>query len=105
MADMTVANTILQQLGGNQFRAMTGARDLTGTDNSLTVKLGKMSGVKTSHIRVTLDPSDTYTVEFLAVRGTSIKTLSTHSDVYAENLRGLFERETGLRTSLTNVYA
>ena len=32
---MRVAKTILEQLGGNKFRMMTGAKKLAGDDNSL----------------------------------------------------------------------
>lgn len=39
--NLTVANTILHQLGGRRFIAFTGARDLLGDTNSLTFKLPK----------------------------------------------------------------
>jgi hypothetical protein len=35
---MKVAKTILEQLGGNQFRMMTGAKSLAGDENSLKVR-------------------------------------------------------------------
>ena len=34
MSNMTVAKTILEQLGGNKFRMMTGAKNLAGDENS-----------------------------------------------------------------------
>ena len=34
---MRVAKTILEQLGGNQFRMMTGAKKLAGDENSLSM--------------------------------------------------------------------
>jgi hypothetical protein len=104
---MTVSNTILAQLGGSRFIAMTGASSFTGSANALSFKLpGKSGFVKNGirGVRIVLDPSDTYTVAFYAWRkkgGVSdFKIISEYSDIYAENLRGLFERETGLRTSL-----
>lgn len=51
-------------------------------------------------VTITLDPSDTYTVEFLRIRGQKVKTIASVSDVYNDNLREVFERYTGLRTSL-----
>ena len=39
MADMTVANEILRQLGGNKFLVMTGANHLIGDTYSLSMKL------------------------------------------------------------------
>ncbi len=35
MNNLKVAETILEQLGGNQFRMMTGAKNLAGDENSL----------------------------------------------------------------------
>ena len=40
MTDMTVARSILDQLGGARFVAMTGARELVGSADSLTFKIG-----------------------------------------------------------------
>ena len=54
-----VAKTILAQLGGKRFIAMTGANSFTGSADELTFKLptrGKMRAVK-----IKLEPSDTYT--------------------------------------------
>jgi len=39
MADLTVAKTILEQLGGELFVAMTGAKNFVGTEDSLTSHL------------------------------------------------------------------
>lgn len=100
-----VAQTILAQLGGRMFVMMTGAKDIlghAGDDASspfVQFRIGRNAkGV--SHVRVTLDPSDTYTVKFMknSVRGS--KTLAEISDIYAENLRNVFEMHTGLYTSL-----
>jgi hypothetical protein len=99
---MQVANTILSQLGGNRFLAMTGARDLMGSENSLTMRLprGAKSGI--THIRVTLDPSDTYTVKAMKFnkRALQMTDIATQDDVYADNLRDIFEAMTGLYTRL-----
>ena len=38
---MTVANTILNQLGGNQFLAMTGCKNLLGFENGLQMRIPK----------------------------------------------------------------
>jgi len=102
---MSVAKIILAQLGGNQMVAMTGAKNFVGGESSLSFAIPKMSGVKVNRVRVVLTIDDTYTVSFFNVRGAKVETVSTHDGVYAETLRGLFERVTGLRTSLTAVYA
>jgi hypothetical protein len=97
---LQIANTIIGQLGGRRFRVMTGARDFLALDSGVSFKLPAFPGVQCNAVRVVLEASDTYTVEFLRVWGRSVKSLSVHSDIYAEDLSGLFERETGLRVSL-----
>src|SRR5262245_65046473 len=63
MADLTVAKTILEQLGGEHFVAMTGAKDFVGIEDSLTFKVGS-NPKHVSHVRVTQTPGDLYAVTF-----------------------------------------
>ena len=107
MADLTVAKTILEQLGGNRFRAMTGAKNFLGADYSLTFSLPGGGGFTKGGINkvvIELTPMDVYTVTFYRMRrskGTLLaKVVSKFEDVYCDGLRSLFERETGLATSL-----
>ena len=100
---MSVAGIILSQLGGNKFCAMTGAKNFVSGENSLSFALPKMSGVKVNRVRVilvrvVLAIDDTYTVSFFNIRAVNAEPVSTHAGVYCEDLRGVFERETGLRT-------
>jgi hypothetical protein len=97
---MEVAQAILAQLGGRKFTVMTGARGLLADRNSLSFKLPRFAGVKINYVKITLDASDTYTVEFGRVFGLKYATISKYSDIYADGLRSLFTRETGLETSL-----
>jgi len=101
MTDMTVANTILQQLGGRQFIAMTGSYNFLGTANSLSFKL-RRNKANASGMRITLLPSDTYRVEFYRIRNMEAITLEEHvyDDVYCDMLQDIFESVTGLYTSL-----
>jgi hypothetical protein len=66
----------------------------------LQFKIGRGAINKATNVRVSLDPSDTYTVEFFAIRGVNIKTLSAESGVYAEQLQPLFTARTGMATRL-----
>lgn len=91
--DQTVATTILNQLGGRMFRMMTGARDFVFASDSLTCKLG--AGAKGSHLRITLDASDTYTVETLRIRGATVTTVAEASMVYVDSLMDVVESQTG----------
>lgn len=96
---MDVANTILAQLGGRRFIAMTGAKNLGGEAKSLSFKIPKAkNGI--SYVKITLDPDDTYTVQFLKIYGRKVTTVAEYSNVYADQLRNLFESNTGLYTSL-----
>lgn len=98
---LTVANTILAQLGGNRFIAMTGAKQFVGSENSLTFKLAKIyNGV--SHVRVVLDCNDTYNMEFLKWnnRQLDMKIVSRHTNVFCDMLQDIFTNETGLYTKI-----
>lgn len=94
----TTANSILAQMGGNKFTAMTGAQCVT-TPDALHVHLPRAArGVNSIVIR--LDPTDTYTVLFNKRRGLNLKQIAAHSGVYADQLQTLFTTETGLATHL-----
>mgnify|MGYP001557959701 FL=1 len=99
---LAVAETILAQLGGRRFLAMTGAKNLIGSDRdrSLSMKLGRGALHGITHLRVTLDASDTYTVTFSKVRGTNVTTVAEIAGVYAEDLASVFTTETGFATRL-----
>lgn len=86
-----VAQTIFTQLGARRFVAMTGAKQFQHSPTALTFKVARRN------VRVTLDPSDTYTVTTSTLSG---KVCKTDSDVYAENLQRVFTEQTGLYTSL-----
>ena len=94
-----VAKTILQQLGGNKFIAMTGAKNFGSSKNSLQFKIGRNSK-SISHVIITLKSSDLYDVEFIRMRGTSRKVVKKLKGVYADMLQKIFTKYTGMRTSL-----
>jgi hypothetical protein len=100
---MNTAQTIISQLGSNKFLAMTGARNLlshTDKCGGLSFKLPKFSGVKVNYIKILLNGNDLYDIEFGRIYGNTYKVIAEHSDIYSDQLRSLFESETGLRTSL-----
>lgn len=107
MNTMDVANTIVEQLGGNKFRTMTGARDFVGSKSGVSFRLpggGGFTKKGINRVHVVLMPSDTYVVTFeraYTVKGFPMtKTISVHSDVYFDALQEIFTRETGLEVSL-----
>lgn len=93
------AQTILSQLGGNKFLAMTGASNLTSRPDGLSFKVGRNAG-KVTHVRVTLTAMDDYQVEFLNIRGVNVKPVTSYRCLQADQLGEAFERATGMRVSL-----
>ena len=102
--DKKVPETILKQLGGNKFLAMTGARALTGGSDFLSFKLpGAYNGI--NYVKITLTASDHYDVEFGFIGGKSYanQTYSVKKQahgIYADQLQKLFTATTGLYTHL-----
>lgn len=97
--NLQVAKTILEQLGGNRFIAMTGAYNLSYDKNCLIFKIGS-NEKKIKAIRIMLDASDTYTMTFFRQNKFDVSVASEFKDVYFDQLQDIFTVETGLLTSL-----
>jgi hypothetical protein len=97
--DSGVALTILQQLGGRRFIAMTGSHTFVDHHNALSMQLARNRSGAT-HLKITLTPADVYTMEFGKLRGSNYQVLIRVEDVYAEQLQTAFTRVTGLDTHL-----
>lgn len=97
-----VANTILAQLGGRRFIAMTGTKNFVGSDTYLQFDLPRGCANKATKCRVTLDADDTYTVEFFKwnARKLEMPTVGETSGVYCDMLQSVFTDATGMFTSL-----
>ena len=94
---MNTANTILNQLGGNKFIAMTGAACYSD-GNTL---VAKFKGSKVANIMyVTLNDADLYDVKICKFKGFDVKLVKEVNNAYADMLIAIFENTTGLRTSL-----
>jgi hypothetical protein len=93
--EQTPANIIWQQLG--KARMMIGAKNPISSNGGKTLgfKIGRNSKA-INGIRITLDPSDTYTMEFM--RGT--KVVNKIEDVYADSMHDMIEKYTGLYVRL-----
>ena len=105
---MNVAQIILQQLGGNKFQVTTGAKNFVshGNGNALSFKLpSRFANDGINYVKITLEPNDTYTMEFGKVWGTKYKVIKTVDQVYADMLRDIFANTTGLETSLGTMSA
>ena len=92
---------LLQQLGGNRFIAMTGAKNLAfdKAKNTLHMKIGRNAkGV--NHLRIKLTGADLYDMEFLQVRAGNVKVKAKEKGVYNDQLQKMFTKHTGMYTSL-----
>lgn len=108
---MTVANTILEQLGGNKFIAMTGAKNFLADGNTLRMTLPKNMS-KANRLYITLEADDTYTMHFFKFTPGRLnkKTFEFTEDkvvevrtiegVYFDKLQELFTEVTGMYTHL-----
>jgi len=92
---------ILQQLGGNQFLAMTGCHNLVKDTEKqiITMKLRK-NKLKAKWFKVTLNSMDLYDVEFVTLKKNQLVVLKKFEGIYDDMLVNIFESETGLYTKL-----
>ena len=109
-----IVQNIYDQIGANQTFAMvishTNRKWLSANSNSLAFRFGRNKS-RANYVTITYVAGlDLYRVEFFkATFGNwtipAKDLIQSYEGVYGDDLRGLFERFTGLRTSLTNVYA
>jgi hypothetical protein len=94
-------NQTLQQLGGNRFIAMTGAKNLAVDKSKNELHMKIMRNAKgISHVRIRLTSMDLYDMEFLQVRAGRIKIKSKEKGVYGDQLGKMFKKNTGLNVRL-----
>ncbi|AKF13659.1 putative YahA protein [Sinorhizobium phage phiN3] len=98
MTDLTVANTILAQLGGGRFKVMTGAKNFVGAADYLMFQIP--TSKKINKVKITLTPDDLYTVEFLNInmKKLAVTTIKKFEGVFCDMLEDIFTEATGLYT-------
>lgn len=97
---MSVAKTILSQLGGNKFRVMTGAKNFLDHGNALSMRIGRNSS-NSNYLKVSLNSMDLYDVHFSKLtKKFEEKSVKEYNDVYADSLVEVFESHTGMYTKL-----
>lgn len=96
--------TIWQQLGGNKFKVMTGAKDLTydvSGDPTLMFKLpSNFAKDGINYIKITLTVMDLYNIEFYSIKGNNKHLVKEVNGIYNDQLQEIFKRYTGLNTHL-----
>ena len=97
---MSVARTILEQLGGNRFCAMTGAKHLVDCGDALAMKIGR-NKTSSNYLKITLNMMDLYDVRFSRVSPMGgERSVTEYNNVYNDSLVDVFEKHTGMYTSL-----
>ena len=97
---MTIARTILDQLGGHKFRVMTGAKNFLDHGDALSMRLGRNSS-NSNHLTIRLNSMDLYDVRFSKwTKKFEEKSVKEYNDVYADSLVEIFESHTGMYTRL-----
>ena len=100
MSNLTVAKTILEQLGGNKFCMMTGAKNLAGDENSLSMRIGRNSS-NSNYLKITLNSMDLYDMKFAKLtRMGELKSVKEYDNVYNDSMVEVFEKHTGMYTKL-----
>lgn len=92
------ASTIIQQLGGNHFLAMVGAKDIVDIGNG--VQLGFRGSKKANKLVVRLNRWDLYDCELWKITPKRCEKVDTGTDLYANMLQYWFKAKTGLDTHL-----
>jgi hypothetical protein len=94
-----VAKEILNQLGGNRFIAMTGAKNLIDGGKYLALKLPRAKD-SINYVKITLTSMDLYDIEFGRIRANQYKVVKKVDGVYNDQLQSIFTKVTGLYTRL-----
>lgn len=95
--------TTLNQLtqsdnGSSRLVTMIGAKNFIQSqeENFISFRFMKGAANKANYIKITLDASDTYTVEFGYIRGMNYKIINVSAGLYDDMLYSHFIEETGL---------
>ena len=114
---MSVADTILAQLGGQKFIVMTGAKNFVWDNENQTLRMTlPKNGSKANRLYITLRWDDTYNMRFFRYtpsklrinnkKGTAdfvaekIEEVKTYEMVYCDQLQELFTEVTKMYTHL-----
>ena len=98
---LDIAITILDQIGGRRFIAMTGASNLVYGNNMLSFRLpGNFAKRKITVVRITLTDADLYDMEFGKIFKGEYKPVDHADGLYFDQLQAVFTDMTGLETQL-----
>ena len=112
-----LSRTIIQQLGGNHFIAMTGTKDFIMDTEKDTLRMSlTRNASKANRLYITYNPDDTYTMRFFRYTAPRFKIdhkkqtftqypekiteVRTFEHIYCDQLQELFTEVTGMYTRL-----
>ena len=99
--ETSVAQTILEQLGGRRFMVMTGAKNCLNHGDALSFKLpSRFARDGINYVKIVLNQDDLYDLEFGKIWGTKYTVLQRKTGIYNDMLRTVFTNVTGLDTHL-----
>ena len=97
---MSVAKTILKQLGGNKFAVMTGAKNFVDCGDALSMKIGR-NKTSSNYLKITLNMMDLYDVKFSRVSPKGgARSVTEYNNIFNDQLVEVFEKHTGMYTKL-----
>lgn len=99
-----VAKNILDQLGGRQFKAMTGAK-VYAIDGGVQVHLpSRFAKNDINRVEILENKDDLYDMKFMKISGAQVTTVVEYADVFCEALQSVFKDTTGLDTSMGRIF-
>ena len=101
--DVEVADRIMLQLGGyGRLSCMIGIRHTVALEGlgGLGFQFPNSGPGLPNCVEIRLNGLDTYDVEFKRIHNCTAKTTTEHANIHCAQLKGLFEKETGLYLTL-----
>lgn len=97
-SNQAVAQTIIQQLGGGRFRAMTGAKSFAAIENGVDFRIPGNTKSRINHVKIVLNSMDTYDVTFGRIQSNQLTVIKSVNGLYNDQLEDIFRETTGLDT-------
>lgn len=102
MATITLNQLTNSNNGTSRLSVMIGAKNFARDEANYSIgfRFAAKATNKANYCRIKLNAMDLYDVEFITIRGATVKTVGIHNGLYADMLKNTFETETGLYLSL-----
>jgi len=113
MTNTMTAQTILNQLGGSKFVAMTGAKNFVALENGIKFNIGRNAS-KANTVKITVNGLDLYDIDFIkftpfktninyttctvTTRAEKTEIIKSYNDCYCDMIQEIFTNVTGLYT-------